>query len=505
MDEHAETVAIIADQVRQFHERNIPFRIYHGSTSSTRPPHTRRDPTVDTSKLSNVMKVDPVAKTILVEPNVPMDGLVAATLQHGLVPAVVMEFPGITAGGGFSGTSGESSSFKYGFFEDTVQWIEMVLANGEIVNASSSENSDLFQAAGSSCGTLGVTTLLEIQLLEAKTYVELTYHPISSMAEAVHKIEHATETKSCHYLDGIMFAKDKGVICTGRLADTVQEGIQIQRFTRAQDPWFYCHAEKIVNSYSGSVTEAIPLVDYLFRYDRGTFWGGRYAFKYFLAPFNRITRFLLDRFMHTRVMYHALHKSGLAKRYMVQDVGVPIHAAEEFLEFLDHNYRMYPLWLCPLQLTARAKASPYHSNTKADMLLNFGVWGPGPADLDGFVDANRRLEQKVLELDGLKALYAHTYYTEEEFWEIYDKRKYNAIRAKFHAEYLPTIYDKAKVDVDGEKKALKESWRVWLLDWIWSIWPLMGLYGVLYVLLSGKVVIPQGRELVRKGGVKKKD
>ena len=297
-------------------------------------------------------------------------------------------------------------------------------------------------------------------------------------------------------LDGILFAKDRGVICTGRMTDTVSEGVKLQRFTRAQDPWFYRHAEKIVSRHEDSIAEAIPLVDYLFRYDRGTFWGGRYAFKYFLTPFNRITRFLLDRFMHTREVYHALHKSGLAKRYIVQDVGVPLHSAEEFLHFLDENYRLYPIWLCPLQLTARAKTSPYHC-TKADKLLNYGVWGPGPTNLDGFVLANRKLEHKVHELDGLKALYAHTYYTEEEFWEIYDKRKYEMLRTKYHATYLPNIYDKVKVDVAEEKRILRESWKAWLSAWFWSIWPLMGLYGVFHVLFRGRYMISSksGRKL----------
>jgi FAD/FMN-containing dehydrogenase len=67
---------------------------------------------VDISILSNVLQVDAENYVALVEPNVPMDRLVEATLAHGLVPPVVMEFPGITAGGGFSGTSGESSSFR---------------------------------------------------------------------------------------------------------------------------------------------------------------------------------------------------------------------------------------------------------------------------------------------------------------------------------------------------------------------------------------------------------
>jgi FAD/FMN-containing dehydrogenase len=60
------------------------------------------------------------------EPNVPMDLLVEETLKYGLVPPVVMEFSGITAGGGYAGTSGESSSFKHGFFHRTINYVEMV-------------------------------------------------------------------------------------------------------------------------------------------------------------------------------------------------------------------------------------------------------------------------------------------------------------------------------------------------------------------------------------------
>ncbi|OJD11741.1 hypothetical protein ACJ73_09483, partial [Blastomyces percursus] len=96
MDEHNAAVAAISAQVRRFHSTRTPFRIYHGSTNTTRPTSFQRDRLVDTSSLSRVLRVDQHARTALVEPNVPMDALVAATLEAGLVPPVVMEFPGIT-------------------------------------------------------------------------------------------------------------------------------------------------------------------------------------------------------------------------------------------------------------------------------------------------------------------------------------------------------------------------------------------------------------------------
>ncbi|OBT59847.1 hypothetical protein VE03_10452 [Pseudogymnoascus sp. 23342-1-I1] len=48
-------------------------------------------PLVDTSAMSRILKINTKRKTALVEPNVPMDSLVEATLQHGLIPPVVME------------------------------------------------------------------------------------------------------------------------------------------------------------------------------------------------------------------------------------------------------------------------------------------------------------------------------------------------------------------------------------------------------------------------------
>src|SRR5436305_848051 len=109
MEQHNDAVKTIADRVRQFHKHKTPFRIYHGSTSTTRQSQFRRNELIDTRKLSNVLKIDISRKVALVEPNVSMEKLVETTLHYGLVPPVIMEFPGITVGGGFAGTAGESS------------------------------------------------------------------------------------------------------------------------------------------------------------------------------------------------------------------------------------------------------------------------------------------------------------------------------------------------------------------------------------------------------------
>ncbi|KAK0742979.1 hypothetical protein B0T18DRAFT_414172 [Schizothecium vesticola] len=503
MEAHDIAVAAIAARTRQFYSSRTPYRVYHGSTNSTRRSVRRLDNTVDTSKLNNILDIDRAKKTALVEPNVPMDALVAAALEHRLVPPVVMEFPGITVGGGFSGTSGESSSFRYGAFDATINWIEIVLPDGNVVTASKTNKPDLFWGAASAFGTLGVITLLEVQLKDARKYVELTYHHTSNMQEATAMLQTETEvTTSNDYVDAITFSLDSTLVCTGHLTNEVPPNVSPQRFLRSIDPWFYVHAQRMQKRLrrnpGTTATDWIPLEDYLFRYDRGAFWTARYAFRYFLTPFNRITRFILNPFMHTRVMYRAMHQSGLSDFYLVQDVGIPFDKVEEFTIWLDKNLGLYPLWLCPLHIRrispdARHGLHSEFADPDTPDLLSFGVWGPIAFDRREAVRKNKELEQKVHELGGKKWLYAHAYYTEEEFWAHYDRKSYDALRAKYFATYLPSVYDKVKVDVDAEEEAINASWVTWLLAIFWAIWPMRGLFGVYKAIVGGDYLLQRAR------------
>ncbi|KAK5678273.1 hypothetical protein LTS10_009445 [Elasticomyces elasticus] len=487
MDEHNRTVAQITSRISTFYQSKTPFRLYHGSTNSTQSRKVDPNRMVDTTRLNHVLKVNKENKTCLVEPNVPMDQLVDATLAYGLVPPVVMEFPGITVGGGFAGTAGESSGFRYGFFEDTVNWVEIVLADGETVTASPHEHADLFYGAAGTFGTLGVTTLLELRLIDAKKYVELTYHPTSSTEDALSTLQLACKVETNDYVDGVLFAKDRGVIVTGRLTDKLAPGIVVQHFSRPQDPWFYVHADRTTRGTLEPVKEATPLRDYLFRYDRGAFWTGKYAFDYFMVPFNRITRYALDYFLHTRVMYHALHASGHAKKYMIQDLLLPEDTAGQFVDYVSKDFGFWPLWLCPftlkreLSLHPRASEGEKGSNNVGKRYVNIGVWGLGSTTYSRFVDQNRQLERKVRDLGGVKWLYAQAYYTEDEFREIYDQEWYNDLREKYHATHLPTVFEKVRIDLSAGQVDTS-SWSGWARNIAWNTWPVSGLYGVLATL-----------------------
>ncbi|KAK5104945.1 hypothetical protein LTS08_001218 [Lithohypha guttulata] len=493
MDDHNARVEALSLKVQEFYEKKVPFRLYHGNTNSTRPSVRTQATSLDVSHMTHVISVDGESLTCLVEPNVSMDALVDAALKHNLVPPVVPEFPGITVGGAFAGTAGESSSFRHGFFDATINWCEVILADGKVVKASKKENADLFEGMKGTFGTLGVGVLFEVRLIQASEYVELSYHTVSQgIQEAKELIRGACQKPpdEIDFVDGIMFSKPHGVIITGKFIESNEEGLSVVMFHGAWDDWHYLHAEQIMNADLKSIgstaekpsalhRELVPLKSYLFRYDRGAFWTGRYAYKYFLTPFNRITRYGLDHFLHTRTMYHALHRSGMMEQFIIQDMALPWLKIEEFYNWIDEKFKIYPQWLCPLVADgAGGGLNPHHSldndlNDDSRMMLNIGVWGPSPGEP---VATNRIIEAKLTELKGMKWLYAQTFYTEQEFWDIYDRKTHNELRSKYNATSLPDVYDKVG---DSSKNRGKG------LTGVWSIWPFAGIYGVLSCIKGG--------------------
>lgn len=464
---------------------------------------------IDISALRHVLSVDVARKTMLVEPNVAMDGLVEATLPHGLVPPIVMEFPGITAGGGFAGTGGESSSFRHGFFDETVASIEMVLADGEIVTASRDERPDLFCAAPGAVGTLGIVTMLEINLIPAKKYVHTRYHRTSSVAEAVKLVKAETTKPENDYVDGILYSKDHGVIVTGTLTDDKPDGEKPQTFSGAWDPWFYLHVEERTSTGKNSAAseppeDYIPLAEYLFRYDRGAFWVGRFLCMYWLMPFNSFSRWLLDDLLHTRMMYRG-RDTGPENTFTIQDIAMPFETAETFVGYLDEQHPIWPLWLCPMKrrgpptfhpfttapgpkttsvsrdILGLPEAPEHHQKAEEDdmMMLNIGVWGhEGTFDPPAFVEKNRAIEDKVRALGGMKWLYAHVYQAEEDFWAAYGGRGwYDALRVKYKATVLPSVYDKVHVRWDDVEAAITARRTTQSrFAWLKGYWPIGGFW-----------------------------
>lgn len=454
LEQHKNDVENIHSQMRDFFARGQKVKIYHGSTNSTRAQKFEKNKFVDVSRLNRVIEINTSENYALVEPNVPMDKLAEAMLQHRLVPPVVMEFPGITVGGGIQGGAGESSSHKYGLFNEICLEYEIVLGNGEIITASPTQNEDLFYGTACSYGSLGVITLVKLRLVPTKDFVRLSYHTVRSFDEAVSLTEKKV-SEGAQFIDGIFFEKDRGVVMVGNFAD--KNDLPVSTFSKASDEWFYLHADAISKKPS-LYEELIPTRDYLFRYDRGAFWMGTYGFRVLRMPFNRLTRLIFNPFLKTRELYQSLHAANFSQRYVIQDIGVPKESAAGLLRYVADVLKIYPIWFVPLRVATKEKLAA--SFLKTDLVISVGVWGEANVEYARFVEINRELEKEISRLGGRKWLYAHQYYTREEFWNTYDENAYNALRAKYFAETVfPDVYEKTKVSGKYTPSVVRGIWK----------------------------------------------
>lgn len=138
---------------------------------------------LDTSQLAGV-RLDVPSQTAWVGAGTKWGAVLKAAQVEGLAPLLGSSpdvgVVGYTLGGGFGWLAR-----KYGLSTDSVNYFEVVTANGEQVKASATENADLFWALRGGGGNFGVVTGLEIRLYPVKTvYGGNLYYPVEKAREA---------------------------------------------------------------------------------------------------------------------------------------------------------------------------------------------------------------------------------------------------------------------------------------------------------------------------------
>jgi FAD/FMN-containing dehydrogenase len=124
--------------------------------------------------------------------------------------------------------------------------------------------------------------------------------------------------------------------------------------------------------------------------------------------------------------------SGRHPESVIQDVDIPIERCAEFLKFFLEEIGIAPVWICPIQAYDAKNDFVLYRYDPSSIYVNFGFWDvvrdreERPA---GWY--NRKVERKVRELGGIKSLYSESYYPEDEFWKIYNKPAYEALKARY--------------------------------------------------------------------------
>jgi FAD/FMN-containing dehydrogenase len=444
---HADGVARLLASYRAV-PASAPVRLAKRTSNLFRSRAATNAPGLDTTGLTNVIEVDPGARTADVAGMCTYEDLVAATLPFGLAPLVVPQLKTITLGGAVTGLGIESASFRNGMPHESVVEMDILTGAGDIVTASPRENTDLFRAFPNSYGTLGYAVRLRIELEPVMPFVALTHLRFHGLAELAGTMERIVDTgrfdgEPVHYLDGVVFSADESYLCIG--VQTAAPG-PVSDYTGQQI--FY----RSIQHAEGAKTDRLTIHDYLWRWDADWFW----CSEAFGAQHPVIRRFWPRRYRRSR-SYSTLMR--LERRFdigdrlerlhgrpprerVIQDIEVPIARCADFVDWFLSHVPIEPIWLCPIRLRDPERW-PLYPLRPGETYVNVGFWSTVPVGAtEG--EANRMIERRVSELDGHKSLYSDAFYSRDEFDALYGGREYRAVKGRYDPNSrLLDLYAKA--------------------------------------------------------------
>lgn len=127
---------------------------------------------VNLDKYSKVLNADLERKRLTVEGGIRLRDLNRAASEYGLTMPNLGSIHDQSIVGAIS-TATHGSSLRHGLMSDSVRSIKIVLSDGKAVKCSADENQDLFRAALTSIGALGIIAEVEFEFVDA-TNIEWT-------------------------------------------------------------------------------------------------------------------------------------------------------------------------------------------------------------------------------------------------------------------------------------------------------------------------------------------
>ena len=393
----------------------------------------RRAPRIDLAHFDRVIRVDPDARLVEAEGMTTFVDLADATLAAGTMPAVVPQLKSITLGGAVAGVGIEATSFRQGLVHDTIVAMEILTGDGRIVSCTAdNEHRDLFRGFPNSYGTLGYALKLTARTLPVRRYVRVDHARHADPGSFFADLERRCADAGVDFVDGVAFGRGDLVLSCGRFVDAA--------------PWVsdYTYERIYYRSLAAKPVDYLTTRDYLWRWDTDWFWcsknvGAQHPLLRRLLGRERLNSITYQKIMRWNTRWRitaALNRlRGVQSESVIQDVDIPLARAAEFLEFLHAEVGILPIWICPIRAPDPAAPATLYPLPPGTLSVNFGFWdtiASRERRPRGFV--NRRIERKVAEVGGIKSLYSDSYFSEAEFWSIYNRPAYEALKRCYDPE-----------------------------------------------------------------------
>jgi hypothetical protein len=428
-ERHARKVARIAEQLRHRKSKAPLSRQKRVVSHQVPKVHDRKyeDEKIDLNDLDEVLEIDVERRLCIAEPGVPFCRVVEKTLPLGLVPIVVPELKTITIGGAVAGCSIESMSYVHGGFHDTCVEYEILTAKGDVLTCKpDNEHSLIFQMMHGSFGTVGILSRLVFRLTPAKPFVRLRHEHHTSIDGYVESIQRHFERRDVDFMDGIIHSNSHLVLCVGDFVDSAP-------YTNRYD-WLKVYFQ----STARRSEDYLKTPHYFYRYDKGVTN---------VYPTSFLGRLLLGKFLSSSEILRLAEKLRWLllsddRPVVTVDTFVPFSRLKDFLEWYAKDFDHFPLWVVPY---ARVHDYEWINDSiwaKLDdrLVIDIAIYGMKQR---GDTNYYRLIEEKLQELNGIKTLISYNYYQEAEFWQIFNRKNHDTVKAITDPDNIfRTLYEK---------------------------------------------------------------
>jgi len=412
---HTEKVARVSEQLRR-RKSTAPLSRQKRVVSHQVPKvHDKKhtDEKVNLIDFDEIIEIDPDRRICIAEPGVPFCKLVDRTLPMGFVPIVVPELKTITIGGAVAGCSIESMSFVYGGFHDTCLEYEIITAKGDVLTCTpDNEHSLIFQMMHGSFGTVGILSRLVFRLIPAKPFVHLRHEQHTSIDSYMASIWSHFERRDVDFMDGIIHSPSHLALCVGDFVDNAP-------YTNRYD-WLKVYYQSTTKRRE----DYLKTPHYFYRYDQGVTN---------VHPKSFIGRLLLGKFLGSSQILRLAEKLRWLmlsddRPNVTVDTFIPFSRLKDFLEWYAKDFNHFPLWVVPYARLHDYEwlTDSFWAKLSDKLFIDIAIYGMKQR---GDTNYYRMMEEKLQELNGIKTLISYNYYKEDEFWQIFNHKNYDAVKA----------------------------------------------------------------------------
>jgi hypothetical protein len=253
---------------------------------------------------------------------------------------------------------------------------------------------------------------VKFKLIPAKPYVHLRHEHHKSIDGCLESIWSHFEKRDVDFMDGIIHSNTQLSLCVGDFVDSAP-------YTNRYD-WLKVYYQ----STAKRTEDYFKTPHYFYRYDQGVTN---------VHPKSFLGRLLLGKFLGSSEILRIAEKLRWLllnddRPDVTVDTFLPFSRLKEFLLWYEKDFGHYPLWVVPYRRVHDYEwlADSFWKGMDDKLMVDIAIYGMKQR---GETNYYRLMEQKLMELNGVKTLISYNYYPEDEFWTIFHRENFEKVKA----------------------------------------------------------------------------